>query len=218
MGGRPVILLLFVSGLLDAHDVITTKITFSREISRILYKRCAGCHREGGKAPMALLTYEESRPWAKAIKEEVLERRMPPWGAVRGFGSFQNDASLTQEEVSLIAEWVEGGAPEGEARYLPPVPALAEPVKVTGRRIPVRNGAMVRGLLAGIEARVKAEVQSVRVFADQPDGSSLPLIWLRHYKPQWARAFAFRKPVAVAPGTRIRVEPEGQAQLFLITR
>ena len=60
----------------SAHDVITTPITYSREISRLIYSRCAGCHREGGRA-FSLLTYEEARPWAKAIKEEVLTPRRP---------------------------------------------------------------------------------------------------------------------------------------------
>ena len=64
----------------------------------------------------------EARPWAKAIQEEVLRRRMPPWNAVKGFGQFQDDRGLTQEELSLIAEWVDGGAPEGNPLYLPDRP------------------------------------------------------------------------------------------------
>src|SRR4030081_3786137 len=106
------------AALTTAHDVITTPITFSREISRLVYNRCASCHHDGGSA-FSLTTYAEARPWAKAIKEEVLERRMPPWGAIKGFGEFKNDASLSQEEITLIAEWVEGGAPEGDPSFLP---------------------------------------------------------------------------------------------------
>src|SRR5689334_22698499 len=114
-----------------AHDPITTKLTWSREVSRIVYKHCATCHRDGGTA-MSLLTYQDARPWAKAIKEEVLERRMPPWGAVKGFGQFEHDQGLTQEEVSVITDWVEGGAPEGDPKYypekpLPDAPAAARP-------------------------------------------------------------------------------------------
>src|SRR5215831_16635136 len=85
-----------------AHDPITTKLTWSREISRIIYNRCVGCHREGGSAPMPLVTYQQARPWAKGIKEQVLSRRMPPWGAVKGFGDFSNDRALSQEEMNLI--------------------------------------------------------------------------------------------------------------------
>src|SRR5437773_2744512 len=86
-----------------AHDVITTPITFSREISRLVYSRCGSCHHEGGSA-FSLMTYAEARPWAKAIKEEVLERRMPPWGAVKGFGEFRDDQGLTQEQIELLAD------------------------------------------------------------------------------------------------------------------
>ena len=101
-----------------AHDVITTKITWSREISRIFYRRCTSCHHKGGET-FDLSTYEQARPWAEAIKEEVLERRMPPWGAVKGFGEFRNDDGLTQEEIEIIAGWAEGGAPVGDAKLLP---------------------------------------------------------------------------------------------------
>ena len=71
------------------------------------------------------MTYAEARPWAAAIKEEVLERRMPPWGAVKGFGEFKDDQGLTQEQIELIADWVEGGAPEGDPKLLPKVPEFA---------------------------------------------------------------------------------------------
>src|SRR5882672_1280073 len=108
--------------LCSAHEPITTKLTWTQEISRIVYKHCVSCHREGGAAPMALITYDESRPWAKAIRDEVAERRMPPWGAVKGFGDFRNDASLADPEIEMIVLWVEGGAPKGDDIYLPPVP------------------------------------------------------------------------------------------------
>ena len=61
-----------------AHDVIGTKLLWTQEISRIVYRHCASCHREGGTA-MSLMTYQDARPWAKAIRDEVLSRRMPPW-------------------------------------------------------------------------------------------------------------------------------------------
>ena len=96
-----------------AHDVITTKLTWNREISRIVTLRCAVCHRPGGRA-FSLMTYAEARPWAVAIKEEVLSRRMPPWGAVKGFGDFRNDQGLTSEQIEWITAWVGGGVPEGE--------------------------------------------------------------------------------------------------------
>src|SRR5260370_21354117 len=108
----------------QAHEPITTKLTWTAEISRIVYKRCASCHRPSGAAPMSLVTYGESRPWAKAIRDEVAARRMPPWGAVKGFGDFLSDPSLTDPEIEMPVLWVEGGAPKGADIYLPSVPTF----------------------------------------------------------------------------------------------
>src|SRR5260370_34515460 len=85
----------------SAHEPITTKIMFDKEIVRILQASCLGCHRPGGIA-MSLATYDEARPWAKAIKEELLERRMPPWAAIPGYGDFKNAPRLTQRDVDMI--------------------------------------------------------------------------------------------------------------------
>lgn len=68
------------------------------------------------------MTYSDVRPWAVSIKEEVLQRRMPPWGAVKGFGDFRNDQALTPEQMERIVSWVDGGVPEGDAKDLPPAP------------------------------------------------------------------------------------------------
>ncbi len=74
---------------------------------------------------MSLATYEEARPWAKAIKEELLEKRMPPWHAVKGYGEFRNAPSLTQRDVDMIVNWVEGGAPKGDDKDLPAAPLFS---------------------------------------------------------------------------------------------
>src|SRR5712692_6856284 len=112
----------------QAHDIITTPVTWDREISRIFYSRCVACHREGGAA-FSLLEYKETFPWRTAIKEEVLERRMPPWGAVKGFGDFRNDQALTPEQLELITSWSQGGSPEGVPADLPPKDKLDEMMK-----------------------------------------------------------------------------------------
>lgn len=75
-------------------------------------------------------TYAEAHPWAVAIKEEVLARRMPPWGAVKGFGEFRDDGGLTQEQIEWIADWVVGGAPEGDPALLPKAPSFAKAAAV----------------------------------------------------------------------------------------
>lgn len=96
----------------STHTPITTKIVFQKEIARIFQRKCFQCHTDGNIS-MSLTTYKDARPWAVAIKEEILERRMPPWSAVNGYGHFANDMSLTAREVSLILSWADGGAPSG---------------------------------------------------------------------------------------------------------
>ncbi len=96
-----------------AHDPTTARVTFAREIRAILSARCTVCHAPGGSAPMPLTTYEEVRPWARAIKEQVLTRRMPRWHAARGYGAFLNDPTLTPVEMALIASWVDAELPKG---------------------------------------------------------------------------------------------------------
>ena len=105
----------------SAHDPITTKVTWVREISPLLERRCGSCHRGGGYAGFSLETYEEARPWAVAIKEEVLAGEMPPWGAAPGVGHFANDRRPTRHELELIAAWVDGGAPYSLEARTPPV-------------------------------------------------------------------------------------------------
>jgi hypothetical protein len=104
----------------STHEPITTKVTFNKEIVRIFQRNCLGCHSPGRiKSDIPLTTYEEARPWAKAIKEEVLEKRMMPYQTVKGYGAFQHDYILPQRDLDLIVSWVEGGAPRGEDKDYP---------------------------------------------------------------------------------------------------
>jgi hypothetical protein len=96
-----------------SHNPTTTTVLFNREVSSIFRQKCAACHGEALMA-MPLDTYAQARPWAVAIKEEVLARRMPPWPAERGYGDFANDTSLTTREFDFLLSWVEGGAPSGD--------------------------------------------------------------------------------------------------------
>jgi hypothetical protein len=112
------IFLLGASFIAQAHDVITTPITWDREISRIVYDRCVSCHHVGGSA-FSLMSYSDIRPWAESVKEEVLARTMPPWGAIKGFGDFRDDQGLTAEQIEIIANWANGGVPEGDPKDLP---------------------------------------------------------------------------------------------------
>jgi hypothetical protein len=104
----------------SAHEPVTTKVTFNKEVVRILKRNCLACHAPGKiKSDIPLTTYEEARPWAKAIKEEVLEKRMAPFQAVKGYGSFVHDYTVPKREVELLVSWIEGGAPRGEAKDYP---------------------------------------------------------------------------------------------------
>jgi len=104
----------------STHEPITTKVMFNKEIIRILNRNCLACHAPGKiKSDISLTTYEEARPWAKAIKEEVLEKRMMPFQAVKGYGRFQHNYTLTQRDVELLVSWIEGGAPRGDAKDYP---------------------------------------------------------------------------------------------------
>ncbi len=190
-----------------AHDVITTKVTWSREISRLVYKRCASCHREGGSS-FSLMTYEAARPWAKAIKEEALERRMPPWGAVKGFGSFKDDQGLTQEDLEVISDWVEGGSPEGDPAALPKPPDFRLPSSrpsKTGPELIVDGSLTLKQSIALAEIHPKAVLESlsIQLVAEKPDGTVEPLLWLYNYKPQFDHAYYFKSPVSLPAGTKI---------------
>lgn len=104
----------------STHEPITTKVMFNKEVIRILERNCLGCHAPNKiKADIPLTTYDEARPWAKAIKEEVLEKRMMPFQAVKGYGRFQHDYVLTQRDIELLVSWIEGGAPRGDIKDYP---------------------------------------------------------------------------------------------------
>jgi mono/diheme cytochrome c family protein len=100
--------------------------TFARDVAPILFKNCAGCHRPGEIAPMSFLTYEDVRPWAKAIRDEVGDGTMPPWHADAPHGTFLNERTLTAAEKSTIAKWANGGAPKGDPADLPAIPAYPD--------------------------------------------------------------------------------------------
>jgi len=100
--------------------------TFSKDVAPIFYKSCAECHRPTMFAPMSLVTYDAARPYARSIKQKVVARQMPPWGADPAHGTFKNDPRLTQAEIDTITAWVDGGAPRGDDKDLPPVPQFVD--------------------------------------------------------------------------------------------
>ena len=101
-------------------------VTFTRDVAPILHARCVVCHRAGEVAPMALLTYQDARPWARAIKDKVVARQMPPWFADPAVGAFANDPRLSAEDIATISRWVDAGAPQGDPKDMPTPPRFTE--------------------------------------------------------------------------------------------
>ena len=105
--------------LLAMSALAASSVTFHRDIEPILQDRCQGCHRPGEIGPMALMTYDQARPWAKAIRTAVLAGKMPPWPINPHYGKFSNDRSLSKEQIDLLTAWVDSGAPEGNRADAP---------------------------------------------------------------------------------------------------
>ncbi|MEK6323544.1 MAG: hypothetical protein AABN33_18040 [Acidobacteriota bacterium] len=105
----------------DSNDGAVPKTpTFTKDILPILQKSCQECHRPDTMAPMSLLTYEQTRPWARSIKEKVVTRYMPPWHIDRTVGEYDPDPSLSDAQIATIAKWVDSGAPKGDPKDAPP--------------------------------------------------------------------------------------------------
>jgi hypothetical protein len=105
-----------------AAPPVASNVTFNKDVLPILQKNCQNCHRPGQVAPMSFLSYKEVRPWAKAMKSAVVTRKMPPWmadPAVSAKHPLANDRSLKQSDIDAITAWVDGGAPEGDAKDKP---------------------------------------------------------------------------------------------------
>src|SRR4051812_43586352 len=107
---RTVIALIAASALASTASAQSpAPVTFSRDVAPILQKACQNCHRPGAIAPMSLMTYQDARPWAKAIKQKVASREMPPWYIDRhvGITKFKDDPSLTDAEIGVVTRWVD---------------------------------------------------------------------------------------------------------------
>lgn len=206
-------LLLLAAGIAaQGHDIITTSITWSRDISRIVNNHCASCHHPGGMA-FSLMSYSEARPWAVAIKEEILRRRMPPWGAIKGFGEFRNDQALTPEEMERIVSWTDGGVPEGEPKDLPPPPKSLEPetFRHSKGEISASGDFALKSAFSvdGLWPEGVPEKGSFKITAQLPDGTIQPLLWLQDYKAQFGHPFLFQTPLNLPAHTVIRGIPPG---------
>lgn len=120
------IIIALVSALVFMQSSYAEKVTYTKDIAPILFSHCVQCHRPDSVAPMSLLSYKETRPWAKSIREQVGKGQMPPWSADPKHGVFANDPSLSDEERQLIIDWVEQGAPQGNPKSMPETPVFEE--------------------------------------------------------------------------------------------
>src|SRR3954463_1046100 len=114
------------------QGAVTREVTFTKDIAPILQRSCENCHRPDGVAPMSLVTYEDVRPWARAIKQRTSigpkAGVMPPWYVEKNIGiqQFHNDPSLSDEEIALIGKWADSGAPRGNPADMPPPKVYAD--------------------------------------------------------------------------------------------
>jgi mono/diheme cytochrome c family protein len=197
-----------LDGLSSAHDINGSQLTWNREISRLVFDRCASCHRPGGTS-FSLMTYRDLQPHAIAVRDAVLSRRMPPWGAVKGFGDFRNDQALTQEQVEMIADWIEGGMLKGNnPRLLPDPPtfaATAAPVLPPGGLTLGGNTTLTAPLTVdGFMPEHIPAGASMQVVAALPDGRIEPLIWFYEYRDADRHPYLLRWPMRLPAGTEIR--------------
>src|SRR5262245_19604980 len=108
-----------VASQVPAPHPVTETVTFNKDVPPVLQRECQACHRPGEAGPMSFLTYESTRPWAKAIKNAVVTKKMPPWFADPHYGGFRNAPQLSQADVETLAAWADTGAAKGDDKDKP---------------------------------------------------------------------------------------------------
>ena len=172
------------TGSLLAAGLPATPVTFTKDVAPILQAKCQDCHRKGSMAPMSLVTYQETRPWAKAIRERVITRQMPPWHIDKtvGIQHFQNDISLSDEQISTIVRWVDAGSPMGDPKDMPPA-----------KEWPDLNGWQLAKQFGQPDLVIKSDAYTMPAKGQD--------VWFKPYtevpltEPRWVRA------VEIRPGT-----------------
>ena len=110
---------------LEADDPVSTSVSFNREIIRIIQRKCEPCHAPGGLA-VSFSDYRDARAWGRAIREELVEHRMPPAIVARGYGRYESDPSLNAREMATFLTWLDGGMPRGDEADRPPKTLAAD--------------------------------------------------------------------------------------------
>jgi len=201
------------------------QVTFYRDVLPILQNRCQECHRQGQMAPMAFSTYQQTRPWAKAIREAVRTRKMPPWFADPCCGKFSNDRSLSASERDTLAKWADSGAQKGRESDAPPPKVWPE-----GWNIPKTDAVLEMPRAFHVPAKGAVEyqyfivptgfqqdrwVQSVEVRPSERKVVHHAVVYIREPGDTWTRGPTKADILAVyAPGSAPDVYPEGMAKLI----
>lgn len=215
----------WVSIFVCASSAFAQTPTFYRDVLPILQAHCQQCHRPGEVAPMPLLSYNQVRPWAKAIRAAVLTRQMPPWFADPCCGKFANDPSLSPSQRDTIARWVQAGAPEGDAKQAPPprlwidgwnLPAPPDAVLAMARPFPVPAKEAVDYQYSIVPTGFTQDrwVTAAEVRPASPSVVHHAVVYIREPGQTWTRGPTKADILTVyTPGTSADILPAGMAKL-----
>jgi hypothetical protein len=225
---------IFLFGVLLAATLVwaqsSPQPTFSKDVAPILYKNCVTCHRPGEMAPMSLITYDQVRPYARAIRQRTELGTMPPWHAEAPTGTFSNERKLTMAEKAILTRWSDNGAPQGDPKDMPAVPvfpqgwtigtpdaviAMSQPYEVPAsgtinyQYFTAPTNFTEDKWIQAIEIRpgVRSVVHHVLVFASEPGGSPRQQPFVQANNPL-AQALA---PLIAAAAARGRTQGDGGA-------
>ncbi len=157
---------------LEADDPVSTNVTFNREIIRIVQRKCEPCHAAGGLA-MSLSDYRDARAWGRAIREELVEHRMPPAIVARGYGQYETDPTLNAREMATFLTWLDGGMPRGGEGDRPATRVTADPLddvdsgagirlSLPAQTVPAGQDLIVRRVTIGAGAAAGRAVSRVQ--------------------------------------------------------
>jgi hypothetical protein len=210
---------------LAAYPVLAAPPTFYENVLPILENRCQECHRKGEMAPMSLTTYRETRPWAKAIRDAVQTRKMPPWFADPCCGHFSNDRSLTAAEIETLSQWAQTGALKGSSfdawipRQWTPGWNLAAPEKILGMAkpfaVPDKGPVEYQYFIVPTGFEEDKWIQGVEVKPGSRGVVHHVVAYIREPGSTWTHGPTKADILQVyAPGTAPEVWPDGMAKLI----
>ena len=211
------VLALLLAFSMPVWSAAADDVVYTRDVAPILLRSCVHCHRPGEIAPMSLLSYSETRPWAKSIQKAVTTREMPPWFADEAHGTFSNDPSLSQAEIQTINRWVMAGAPEGDPTLMPELPVftegwqLGEPdyiFELPTVEVPADGPDLLPNPMIRLEVPERRWVRAVEVRPSDPEVNHHQVIFMSDFRSQQANE-RFNILAVWAAGTAPVVFPEG---------